>query len=75
MLTMYVATDMYNYLPVEIIAIGFSTDSRSPTSEEASGTVTLSLRVLNGTIQEGNTVSIRFTTADDSAHGNLNRNK
>ena len=38
MLTMHV--DIYNYLPAEIIAMGFSTDRRSPTSDEANGTVT-----------------------------------
>lgn len=54
--------------PVEI-AIGFSTDSRSPISDEASGTVALNVQVLNGTIPAGTTVSIRFTTADSSAQG------
>ena len=57
------------YLPVEI-AIGFYTDSVSLTSDEASGTVTLSVRVFNGTISEGSSIPVRVTTADNSAHGN-----
>ncbi len=59
-----------NIFSVEI-AIGFSTGSRSLKSDEASGTVTVSVQVLNGTIREGATVSIRFTTADDSAYGRM----
>ena len=59
---------IYSYLPIEI-AIGFSTGSRSLKSDETNGTVTVSVQVFNGTIQEGATVSIRFTTADDSAYG------
>ena len=59
------------YLSVEIV-IGFSADSVSIASGEAlNGTVTLSIRVLNGTINEGNTVPVRVTTADNSAEGNL----
>ena len=56
------------YLPVEI-AIGFYTDSVSLTSDEASGTVTLSVRVFNGTISEGSSIPVRVTTADNSAYG------
>ena len=56
------------FLHVEI-AIGFYTDSSFLISSEANGTVTLSIRVLNGTIGEGITIQVRFTTADNSAHG------
>ena len=31
--------------------------------------MTLNVNVLNGTISERNTVQVRVTTADDSAHG------
>ena len=51
--------------------IGFSIGSRSLEFGEASGTVALSVQVLNGTIREGDTISIRLTTADDSAHGRI----
>lgn len=58
-------------LSVEIV-IGFSADSISIASDETlNGTVTLTIRVLNGTINEGNTVAVRVTTADNSAEGNL----
>ena len=56
------------YLPVEIV-VGFSTDSRSSTFDEASGTVTLNVCVLNGTIREENIISVRASTADNSAQG------
>ena len=59
---------LYSYLPVEI-AIGFSTGNKSLKSDEANSTVTVSVQVFNGTIREGVTVSISFTTADDSAYG------
>lgn len=52
-----------------MIAIGFYTDGSFLTSSEANGTVTLSIRVLNGTIGEGNAIQVRLTTADHSAHG------
>ena len=59
------------YLSVEIV-IGFSAGSVSIASDEAlNGTVTLSIRILNGTINEGTTVPIRVTTANNSADGNL----
>ena len=60
------------YLPVYNIigiTVGFSTDNVSLNIDEASGTVTLNVKVLNGTISERNTVQIRVTTADNSAHG------
>ena len=55
------------YLPLEII-IGFSQSSLS--SDEASGNVTLSVRVLNGEIRDGHNISVRVFTADNSAQGN-----
>ena len=57
------------YLPVEIV-VGFNTNSSSPTFDEASGTVTLTIRVLNGMIHDENMISIRASTADNSAQGN-----
>ena len=56
------------FLRVEI-AIGFYTNTSFLNFNEANGTVTLSVRVLNGTIGQGNTIQVRFITADNSAHG------
>ena len=60
---------MLSLFPHVEIVIGFYTDSGFLTSSEANGTVTLSVRVLNGTIGEGNTIQVRLSTADNSARG------
>lgn len=53
-----------------VILIGFNTKSISLTFPESNGTVTLVVNVFNNmTIGEGNTVQVRITTADKSAHG------
>ncbi len=48
------------------VLIGFNT---SVTSSESNGTVALVVNVFNMTIGEGNSVRVRITTADESAHG------
>ena len=53
-----------------VILIGFSTNSISLNSSESNGTVSLVVSVFNNmTIGEGNTIRVRITTADNSAHG------
>lgn len=43
--------------------------STSLSSSESSGTVALVVSIFNMTIGEGNTVQVRITTADITAHG------
>ena len=52
-----------------VILIGFNTNSTSLSSSESNGIVALVVSVFNMTIGEGNTVQVRITTADNSAHG------
>ena len=53
-----------------VILIGFNTNSISLNSSESDGNVSLVISVFNNmTIGEGNTVRVRITTADNSAHG------
>ena len=57
------------FIPIIEITVGFYTDSASLNVDEASGSATLNIKVFNGTISERNTVQIRVTTTDNSAHG------
>ena len=52
-----------------MVLIGFNTNSTSLSSFESNGIVALVVSVFNVTIGEGNTVQVRITTADNSAHG------
>ena len=53
----------------EGIVIGF--DPESYNVSEADGTVTLTVRVLEGIISEGRSIPIRVSTADGSAQGKI----
>ena len=59
---------IHHFLLTDII-IGF--DPATYTVNEADGTVTLTVKVLNGTISEERTIPVRVTTADGTAQGKL----
>ena len=54
------------------IIIGF--DPSTYAVNEEAGSVTLIVRVLDGTLSEGQSVPVRVITADGTAQGNINYN-
>ena len=54
------------------IIIGF--DPSTYAVNEEAGSVTLVVRVLDGTLSEGQSVPVRVITADGTAQGNINYN-